>query len=212
MSLESAIQHGIDALGLRLPAGAVPRLAAYIALLARWNRAYNLTAVREPAEMVGKHILDSLAILPWLQGPTVLDVGSGAGLPGIPLAIARPDLAFTLLDSSGKRTRFMEQAVTELGLVNVHVVWSRVEDYRPEAAFACVVSRAFASLADMLVLAGRLCAAGGCLLAMKGQRPEDELRTLPPGYRLLGVEPLAVPGLDAERCLVRLAPAGAAER
>jgi 16S rRNA (guanine527-N7)-methyltransferase len=136
----------------------------------------------------------------------VLDVGSGAGLPGIPLAIVQPHLAFYLLDSNSKRTRFMTQVVAELGLTNVEVVHCRVEDYPIEGGFDTVVSRAFASLAVMLASSGRLCAAGGCLLAMKGRCPDSELRNLPTGYALVGIYRLSVPGLDGERHLVHFVP------
>jgi 16S rRNA (guanine527-N7)-methyltransferase len=206
MSIEQAITDGCEQLNLPLPAGAVARMVAYLALLERWNRAYNLTAVREPEAMVVRHLLDSLSILPWLKGPRVLDVGSGAGLPGIPLALARPQEEFCLLDSNGKRTRFLTQAVAELRLTNVSVVRSRVEDYQPVTLFNSVVSRAFATLVDLVADAGRLCAPEGRLLAMKGIFPDDELARLPTGYRVVGVYPLQVPHLDAERHLVHLAP------
>ena len=209
MSIEQSIIEGVERLGIPLPDGAVERLTAYLALLERWNRAYNLTAVRDPDAMVIRHLLDSLSILPWIEGPRVLDVGSGAGLPGIPLAVTRPGLEFCLLDSNGKRTRFLTQAVTELQLKNVEVVRSRVEDYQPSFLFNSVVSRAFATLAELLASAGRLCAPTGRLLAMKGVFPDDELARLPPGYVLAGVYPLHVPSLEAERCLVHLAPAPA---
>jgi 16S rRNA (guanine527-N7)-methyltransferase len=207
MSIEQSIIEGCERLNLPLPAGAGARLANYLTLLERWNRAYNLTAVRDPEAMVVRHLLDSLSILPWLQGPRVLDVGSGAGLPGIPLAIARPDCEFCLLDSNGKRTRFLIQAVAELPLTNISVVRSRVEDYQPATLFDSVVSRAFATLAEMAADAGRLCAPNGRLLAMKGVFPDDELARLPPGYAVVGVYPLHVPHLEAERHLVHLAPA-----
>ncbi|MFZ1827943.1 MAG: 16S rRNA (guanine(527)-N(7))-methyltransferase RsmG [Candidatus Competibacteraceae bacterium] len=207
MSIEQSITEGVERLGIPLPDGSVERLAAYLALLERWNRAYNLTAVRDPDTMVIRHLLDSLSILPWIKGSCVLDVGSGAGLPGIPLAVARPGLAFSLLDSNGKRTRFLTQAVAELQLMNIEVVRSRVEDYQPASPFNSVVSRAFATLADLLASAGRLCAPDGRLLAMKGVFPDDELARLPPGYILVGVYPLHVPNLEAERCLVHLTPA-----
>ena len=206
MSSEQAITKGMRQLGINAPDTAISRLAAYVVLLARWNQTYNLTAVRRPEDMVVRHILDSLAVAPWLQGPKVLDVGSGAGLPGIPLAIIHPELDFYLLDSNAKRTRFMIQAVAELGLAKVSIVHQRVEDYRPAAAFDSVLSRAFASLAEMLASAGRLCAAGGRLLAMKGARPEAELKELPADYAVVGIHPLRVPGLDAERHLVHLVP------
>ena len=206
MTIKQSIIHGIAGMGIDVPEAAAMRLAHYVALLGRWNRVYNLTAVRRPEDIVARHILESLSILPWVQGYRVLDVGSGAGLPGIPLAMARPDLAFTLLDSNGKRTRFMTQAVAELGLTNVRVVRCRVEEYCPDTLFDSVLSRAFASLAIMLENAGRLCDANGCVLAMKGVRPDSELADVPSGYRLVGVYPLAVPGLNADRHLVHCAP------
>jgi len=187
---------------LQLPADATAQLASYIALLERWNRVYNLTAVRAPEAMVARHILDSLSILPWLRGPRVLDMGSGAGLPGIPLALARPDLLFTLLDSNGKRTRFMQQVVTSLGLTNVRVIQCRVEQYR-DTPFDCITSRALAPLSDMLKWCERLCQPDGQLLAMKGAKPETELATLATGWSAT-VHPLQVPDLDARHHLVVL--------
>ena len=205
--IEQAIIEGCGRLNLPLPAGAGVQLVHYLSLLERWNRAYNLTAVRDPDTMVIRHLLDSLSILPWLHGSQVLDVGSGAGLPGIPLAMVRPHCNFCLLDSNGKRTRFLIQAVAELQLTNVSVVRSRVEDYQPAHRFDSIVSRAFATLADLAVGAGRLCAPEGRLLAMKGVFPDDELARLPPGYCVVGVYLLHVPHLEAERHLVHLAPA-----
>ena len=210
MSIEQSIVEGSERLGIRLPLEAVGRLAAYLALLERWNRAFNLTAVRDPESMVVRHVLDSLSILPWVEGPRVLDVGSGAGLPGIPLAIVRPEFKFCLLDSNGKRTRFLTQVVVELRLNNVSVVRGRVEDYRPETLFNSIVSRAFATLADLVADAGRLCAPAGRLLAMKGVFPDDELACLPSAFRVVGVYPLQVPHLEAERHLTHLAPASTA--
>lgn len=209
MSIERSILEGSERLGIQLIPEAATRLGGYLALLERWNHAYNLTAVRDPEAMVVRHVLDSLSILPWLAGPQVLDVGSGAGLPGIPLAIARPDHRFCLVDSNGKRTRFLNQVVAELRLKNVGVARSRIEDYQPNTLFDSVVSRAFSTLADLVVDAGRLCAPAGRLLAMKGVFPDDELVRLPPGYAVIGVYPLRVPRLDAERHLVHLAPAPA---
>ena len=201
---QAGLGPGLAALGLSLPAESTARLLEFVELLQRWNQAYNLTAVRDPAEMLTKHLLDSLAVLPYVSRGPVEDVGAGAGLPGIPLAIARPDLRFTLLDSNGKKTRFMVQAAASLKLHNVEVVQARVEGYRPPVPFATVLSRAFASLGEFVRLAGAGCAPGGRLLAMKGARPEQELTDIPAGYRVLGVHPLKVPGLDAERCLVEI--------
>jgi 16S rRNA (guanine527-N7)-methyltransferase len=156
--------------------------------------------------MVTRHILDSLSVLPWLNGRCVLDVGSGAGLPGIPLAIVRPGLQFYLLDSNAKRTRFMLQVVTELGLENVGVVRSRTEDYRPEKPFDCIVARAFSSIAELLLQAGRFCAPAGRILAMKGQYPAQELNAISAGWRVIAVHMVQVPGLDAVRHVVHLTP------
>lgn len=195
---------GLDALGLQVGAGERAQLLAFLGLLEKWNRAYNLTAVRDPLEMVTLHLLDSLAVLPFIGGRRLLDVGAGAGLPGIPLAIVAPERAYTLLDSNGKKVRFMRQAALELGLPQVTVVQARVENYRPDAPFDTVLSRAFASMRDFVTLAGAHCAPGGRLLAMKGQYPQAELAELPPGWRAVAVYRLLIPGLTAERHLVKL--------
>ena len=199
-----ALGPGLKTLGVELPPGTEARLLAFADLLLQWNKAYNLTAVRDPAEVLTKHLLDSLAVLPYVVGSPVLDVGTGAGLPGIPLALALPDTRFVLLDSNGKKTRFITHAAAVLSLPNVSAVQSRVEDYRPESPFATVLSRAFASLKDFAALAGGLVAPDGRLLAMKGAPEAAELRDLPPGFRVAGVHPLKVPGLDAERCVVEI--------
>lgn len=201
---QTRLAPGLKALGTALPAGGEARLLAYVELLARWNQAYNLTAIRDPGEMLTKHVLDSLAVLPFVAAGPCADVGTGAGLPGIPLAIARPEVRFTLLDSNGKKTRFVTQAVAELKLGNVDVVQARTEAWEPVEPFPQVLSRAFASLADFAKLAGGLAAPSGRLLAMKGADPREEIAALPAGFRLVAVHPLKVPGLDAERCLVEL--------
>lgn len=199
------LAEGLDALGLD-PGLAAP-LAEYLALLARWNRTHNLTAIREPERMVTHHLLDSLAVLPWIpRRGRLLDIGSGAGLPGIPLALARPELAVTLIDSVGKKAAFMQQAITALGLPNARAVHGRVEDYPSTEPFDTVISRAFSSLDAFTGLSRPLLAPGGRWLAMKGRRPDDELAALPADIRVLGVHPVAVPGLEAERHLVELAP------
>ncbi len=203
-SLAADLGAGLEALGIGLAPAARERLLDYLALLARWNRAYNLTAVRDPAAMVRLHLLDSLAILPETGEGRLLDVGAGAGLPGIPLAIARPALAVTLLDTNGKKTRFMGHVVRSLGLANCEVVQSRVEAFEPPACFDTVVSRAFSSLAQMLEWSGHLACRSGKLLAMKGKYPAEELAELPDGYRLEAVRALDVPGLDSSRHLVIL--------
>lgn len=195
------LERGLDALGF---AAAAPALTRYVELLDRWNRAFNLTAVRDPAAMVPRHILDSAVLAPFIRPGRLVDVGTGAGLPGIVLAVLRPEIDVTLLDSNGKKTRFCRQAATELGLGNVEVVHARVEDYRPGEGFVTVVSRAFASLAEFIAGAGHLQADGGRFLAMKGAYPHDELQALPANARVVAVHPLDVPGLDAARHLVEL--------
>lgn len=175
------------------------QLLSFIKLIEKWNKAYNLTAVRNPLQMVSLHLLDSLAILPHVKFPRVADIGTGAGLPGIPLAICMPDCHFTLVDSNAKKTRFVQQAVLELRLKNVDVIHSRVELIRPESLFSTVISRAFASMSDILRLTGHLLSDDGVLLAMKGQTPEQELLAVSMEYSVI---PLVVPGIAAERCLI----------
>jgi 16S rRNA (guanine527-N7)-methyltransferase len=194
----AALQDGLAALGLD-PALA-PRLLAYRDLLARWNRTYNLTAVRDPAQMVGRHLLDSLALAPQLaplaaRGGRLADLGTGPGLPGIPLAIALPGLQVALVESNGKKARFLREAVRVLGLDNVRVVESRIEAYDAPGRFDAITARALATLPRILEL-------GGQLLAMKGQRPDEELAALPETWRVVSVQPLAVPCADGERHLV----------
>lgn len=201
-SPEVLLPEGLEQLGLPLPAEVRARLLEYIRLLAKWNQVYNLTAVRKPGEMVVRHLLDSLSIAPFIRGSHVLDVGTGAGLPGIPLALAQPDRQFVLLDSSAKRIRFITQAIAELGLKNAAAAQSRAEDFRPAHLFDTVVSRAFASIEAMVQAAGHLCAEHGCLLAMKGAYPQAELKAIPAGFRVTGVHELHVPGLDAQRHVV----------
>jgi len=207
-NLPRILAEGLAGLELELDEAVQKKLLDYVALLARWNRAYNLTAVREPAQMVVRHLLDSLVILPWLQGSRVLDVGTGPGLPGIPLALARAELDFSLLDSNGKKIRFLNQAVAELGLKNVNVVQSRVEAYRPRARFETIVARAFASIAGLVEQTRHLLAADGRYLAMKGAYPEAEVAALPADFEVSGVHTLRVPGLEAERHLLIIQPRG----
>ncbi|HET6631812.1 MAG TPA: 16S rRNA (guanine(527)-N(7))-methyltransferase RsmG [Rhodanobacteraceae bacterium] len=204
-SLEHQLDAGIAALGLTLPGEATTRLLAYLRLLERWNAHYNLTAVREPAQMVTRHLLDSLAVAPHVDGDTLADLGAGAGLPGIPLAIAAPQRAVTLIDANGKKARFMRTARRELALDNVSVVEARVE--QAEGRFDCIVARAFASLPRMLALGGHLLAPGGRWLALKGRLPEDEIAALPAGFRIDGTVSLSVPGLNAERHLLVMSKA-----
>lgn len=203
--LPAAARHDLDAglaaLGLA-PALAEP-LAQYLALMLRWNATYNLTAIRDPREMVTKHLLDSLAMAPAVAGvPTLADLGTGPGLPGIPLAIATPGLRVTLVESNGKKARFMREALRKLGLGNAEVAESRIEALDRPGQFAAITARALATLPQILALGGHLLAADGVLLAMKGARPDDEIAALPPGWAVRGIRALAVPGLDAERHLV----------
>lgn len=194
---------GCRELGLALSDETLDRLLAYIALLARWNQAYNLTAVRDLGEMVTRHLLDSLAVAPHLAGRRIIDVGSGAGLPGIPLALAMPDRHFVLLDSNGKKTRFLVQAKAALGLENVTVVHSRVEEYRPEEPFDTVIARAFAALSDILVLCQHLLAAEGEVLAMKAGT--SEAGSVSEDFRVAEIISLNIPGLTHEqRHLIRV--------
>lgn len=205
MSIEQQLQAGIAALGLRLPEGAEAKLLDYLALLGKWNRVYNLTAVREAERMVSHHLLDSLAAVPFFSaGATVLDVGSGGGLPGIPLAIARPDLEVTLIDSVAKKTAFLLQAKAELGLANLSVVTGRVEAYRPEPGFDAITSRAFADLREFVTLTRHLLRPSGCWLAMKGLTPHEEIASLPDWAKVSANHALQVPGLEAARHLIVL--------
>lgn len=198
------LRHGLAALGLALPDERVERLLAYLVLLARWNAAYNLTAVRDLAEMVPRHLLDSLAILPWVRGPGLLDVGTGAGLPGIPLVLAEPDLRVCLLDSSGKKTRFCRQVVMELGLANVEVVQARIEAYRPDEAPATITARAVADLPSLVRSVRHLLGPATTLLAMKGALPEAEIAGLAAAGLVVSAHRLGVPGIDGERHLIEI--------
>ena len=202
MTPQAALDRGLGELALDLPGGARERLLDYMALLVKWNRTYNLTAIRDPLAMVGHHLLDSLAVLPHLPlaaAGRIADAGSGAGLPGIPLAIARPEWRVTLAEASQKKAAFLRQAVIELHLSNVEVHEGRVEAWRPRPLFDVAISRAFAALADFIAACRHLLAPAGVLAAMTGAAPE----TLPNDWRLI---PLRVPLLDAQRHLV-LCPA-----
>lgn len=204
MSLAQKLSEGLTLLELALTEAQQHLLLDYVALLQKWNKVYNLTAVREPEKMIYQHLLDSLAVLPYIGAGRLLDVGTGGGLPGIVLAIARPELDITLLDSNQKKTTFLRQAIIELGLKNVKVVCQRVDDYQPVPAFDMVISRAFSELGEFVRLSAGLCRPGGILLAMKGVYPHDELAQLPVQFRSHEVVPLIVPGLDVQRHLVIL--------
>ena len=204
------LAQGLAAMGLEVPAAAQEKLLAYAALLEKWNKTYSLTALRGADKAVSHHLLDSLAVLPHVPAGTLLDVGSGGGMPGIPLAIILPELAVTLIDSNSKKTAFLRQAAIELRLSNVNVHCGRVEQYHPSLPFSAITSRAFAELADFVVLSRHLLAADGVWLAMKGVRPEAEIAALPAGVRVRAVHPLQVPGVEGERHVVILDNDGAA--
>lgn len=193
-----------EGLGLLVSDKQDQQLQQYLALLQRWNKAYNLTAVRDPAQMLILHLWDSLSVVPFIGAESCLDVGSGAGLPGIPLAIMRPDQQFTLLDTNGKKTRFIQQAALELGLKNLKVVQARVEQWQPEQKFAAIISRAFASLADFVTVSGKHLQAQGTMYAMKGRYPDSEIADLPTGWSVVSSHQLLIPSLDAERHLLEL--------
>ena len=203
-SLRTAIFHGCNALNPDLDDAAVDKFVVFVRLLEKWNRVTNLTAVRDPLEMAPRHILDSLAVVPFLTRGSLLDVGTGAGLPGLPIAIARPDLEVTLLDSNAKKLRFVRQAAAELGLDNVQVVQARMQEYQPPRSFAMVISRAVASLDELYRQTVHLLRPGGRMLFMKGTVPEQEIGALQNGRAGLNIERLNVPGLAAERHLLWL--------
>ncbi|MBU2050766.1 MAG: 16S rRNA (guanine(527)-N(7))-methyltransferase RsmG [Gammaproteobacteria bacterium] len=195
-----ALERGLAA--MQLDAALAPPLLSYLTLLDRWNRTYNLTAIRDPLEMVTRHLLDSLAMQPYLETGTLADLGTGPGLPGIPLAIARPQLQVTLVESNGKKARFMREAVRQLGLGNARVAESRAESLAEPAAYDHLTARAMDTLAGIIRVGGHLLRPGGRLLAMKGVYPHDEIAQLPAGWSVEQVLPLSVPGLTGERHLV----------
>jgi 16S rRNA (guanine527-N7)-methyltransferase len=203
-TLASSIRQGVAGLALTLPNSAFEQLENYLHLLMKWNRVYNLTAIRDEAKLVSHHLLDSLAVVAHLPAGNLLDVGSGAGLPGIPIAISCPGRAVTLIDSNSKKGTFLKQAVTELDLRTVRVVTERVETFRPSDLFRIVISRAFSDLADFVKLAGHLCAADGVMVAMKGLRPDNELANLPSPWSASKILPLEIPQLGASRHLIFL--------
>lgn len=207
MPLTALLERGLSELGLSADPEQRRRLLHFVELLRKWNRVYNLTAIEDPRESVQLHLLDSLSVAPYLHGERVLDVGTGAGLPGIPLAIVQPERRFVLLDCNAKKIRFVHQAVIELGLSNVGPAQARIESFTDAAGFDCVLARAYASLAEIWADASRLLKAGGSVLALKGRRPEAELGELPAGVTV-GIHRLRVPGVDAERHLAELRATG----
>ncbi len=198
------LDKGAAELGLSLGRDDRNKLLQYLALLEKWNQAYNLTAIRDRGKMVSGHLLDCLAVIPYMTGTRVLDVGSGAGFPGIPIAVARPDIQVALLDSNHKKAAFLRQAVAELQLRNATVVCERAEAWLAGEKFDCIISRALAEIAEFVALTGHLLAPGGVFAAMKGVYPFEEIERLPPGFRVRQVHAFAVPGLGAERHLVMI--------
>ena len=202
MTTADQLKRGLAALGLSLDGDAQQRLLDYIALIEKWNRVYNLTAIREPEKMVSHHLLDSLAVAPYLHAKRLLDVGCGAGLPGIPLALADPAMHVTLLDSNHKKTAFLNQAVIELKLKNAAVRGERVESWQTQERFDVIISRAFSEMGEFVRMTRHLLEAGGVFAAMKGLYPYEEIEKLPAGCKVLQVLPLAIPGVDGARHLV----------
>ena len=204
MSLQTELDGLLAQTDLNITTEQASQLIQLVDLLVKWNKAYNLTSVRDPSQMLVKHIMDSIVVSTHLEGNSFIDVGTGPGLPGLPLAILNPDKHFVLLDSLGKRLRFIRQAILSLGLKNVEIVQSRVEEYKPEIGFDCVLSRAFASLEDMLSWCHHLPNENGHFLALKGQYPESEILNLDSKFKFLESVTLQVPQLDGERCLVKV--------
>jgi len=201
-SFKAPLVDSAQRLGVALTEQQVSLLLRYLELLNKWNKAYNLTAVRNPEDMLYRHLVDSLSVVPWVKGKQIIDVGTGPGLPGVPLAILFPDTHFTLLDSNGKKTRFLTQSKLELGLSNITVVHGRVEAYQPQKPFDQVISRAFSAIENMVNWCGHLVDEQGRFLAMKGLFPEEELSSLPEGYQVEESHVLDVPGCDGERHLI----------
>jgi 16S rRNA (guanine527-N7)-methyltransferase len=202
------LARGAAELGAKLDDAQIGALLTLVDELERANAQFNLTAIRDRTGMLNKHLLDSLSAQPFLRGERIADVGTGAGFPGLPLAIANPRRHFALIEATGKKARFVEHTARHLSLANVEIVNERAERYRPFEPFDTVIARALASLADFVAYAGHLCAPGGRLLAMKGRRPDEEISALPKAFRVLAVHRVRLPGLDDERHLVEISPAG----
>ncbi len=195
------LQQGLQELKLTANEKQIDLLLTFIKLIEKWNKTYNLTAVRNLEDMARLHILDSLAVLPYIEGNRIADIGTGAGLPGIPLAIFLPNVDFTLIDSSSKKTRFVQQAILELDLGNVSVIHSRVENIQIEKLFSSLILRAFSNMQTIVALTRHLIDKQGIVLAMKGHNPSGELIDITEQYTVI---PVKVPGVDAERCLIRI--------
>jgi 16S rRNA (guanine527-N7)-methyltransferase len=204
-ALKARLVAGAQELGIALDAVQAATLMRLLTELREWNTRFNLTAIREPADMVDKHLLDSLSIQPYLHGRRIADIGTGAGFPGLPLAVVNPRRQFTLIEATGKKVQFVRHAIEALRIENVEIVQARAETWRPRAPFDSVIARALGKLADFIRVAGHLCARDGRMLAMKGREPTAEIEALPPGWRVRAVHELKVPGLVAARCVVELA-------
>lgn len=211
LTQQQDLETGLRELNLNCSPLQLEKLLKYLELLQRWNKAFNLTAIRDPLQMVRLHLLDSLAIHPYVQGlKSIIDVGTGPGLPGIPLAILNPEINFTLLDSNGKKTRFLFQAINELKLTNASEINHRVEAYQPNQLFDAVISRAFSSISDMLNQCDHLVSDQGCFLAMKGKKPDSELSQMTKAYKVVEVNEVNVPLIDSERHLIKIIKTGGA--
>lgn len=202
--LKAPLMAGAQAMGVEVNPRQADQLIHLIAEVLEWNGRFNLTAITDPDEMLRKHLLDSVSIQPWLQGKRIADVGTGPGFPGLPLAVLNPGFQFTLIESIGKKARFVEHAAGTLGLANVTVVNARAEAWKPVVHFDTVISRALGKLPDFVRVAGHLCSRQGRMLAMKGRYPEAEIEALPKGWKLLAVHEIQVPGLGADRHLVEI--------
>lgn len=207
-ALKARLLAGAQDMGVALDGAQAEAMLRLTAELREWNKRINLTAITGPADMVDKHLLDSLSVQPLLHGRRVADIGTGAGFPGLPLAIVNPRRSFTLIEATGKKCLFVRHAVELLGIGNVEVIQARAENWKPKAPFDCVIARALGKLADFVRVAGHLCARDGRMLAMKGRHPTAEMHALPAGWRVLALHDLRVPGLAAERCVVEIGRAG----
>lgn len=203
-ALKARLLAGAQEMGVALDGAQAEAMLRLTAELREWNKRINLTAITGQTDMVDKHLLDSLSVQPHLHGRRVADIGTGAGFPGLPLAIVNPRRSFTLIEATGKKCLFVRHAVELLGIGNVEVIQARAESWKPKALFDCVIARALGKLADFVRVAGHLCARDGRMLAMKGRHPTAEMHALPAGWRVLALHDLSVPGLAAERCVVEL--------
>ena len=204
LALDELWEQGLSALDCNASKAQLSKLKQYVDMLHRWNKTYNLTSIRDPREMIPVHIFDSLSVASYIEGDNCLDVGSGGGLPSIPLAIMQPQRQFTLLDTNGKKTRFMQQAVIELGFDNVKVIQARVEEYQFDYLFDTIISRAFSSVLNFVNTSSQHLAEKGQILAMKGQYPEDELSLLPTEFTMKYAKTLDVPEVIGGRCIIKI--------